>query len=103
MLGQEVQLENIVEDPSNEYDDDEDYDNEENESGDDTTEEEPCFSSDGCYEPETDTDSASEREEDLDSSDNRYWYILCTCYDLIKWFWFLIPKWIIFNLPERVN
>ena len=101
MLGQEVQLENIVEEPSNEYDDDEDYDNEENESGDDTTDEEPCFSSDGCYEPETDTDSASEHEEDLNSSDNRY--VLFTCYDLIKWFWFLIPKWIIFNLHERVN
>ena len=84
MLGQEVQLENIVEEPSNEYDDDddEDYDNGENESGDDTTEEEPCFSSDGCYEPETDTDSASEHEEDLDSSDNKY--VLFTCYDLMK-------------------
>ena len=68
MLGQEVQLDDIVEEPSNEYD--EDYDNEENESGDDTTEEEPCFSSDGCYEPETDTDSASEHDEDMHSSDN---------------------------------
>ena len=58
------------------------YHNKENESGDDTTEEEPCFSSGGCYEPETDTDSASEREEDLDSSDNRF--ILFTCYDPIK-------------------
>ena len=80
MLGQEVQLDDIVEEPSNEYD--EDYDNEENESGDDTTEEEPCFSSDGCYEPETDTDSASEHDEDMHSSDNRY--ISFTSCDLIK-------------------
>ena len=75
-----MQLDNIVEEPSNTYDD-EDYGNKENERKDDTTEE-PCFPSRGCYEPETDTDSASEREKDLDSSDNRY--ILFTWYDPIK-------------------
>ena len=39
-----------------------------------TTEEEPDFSSDGCYEPDNETDTASESEEDVDISGDRYMF-----------------------------
>lgn len=45
--------------------------NEESDSKHETTEEEPDFSSDGCYEPDTETDTAAEHKEDFDSSGDR--------------------------------
>ena len=52
----------------------------ENDGGDsqhETTEEEPDFSSDGTYEPDTENDTASEQEDDANFLGNRL--ILCTC------------------------
>ncbi|XP_078363789.1 uncharacterized protein LOC144648008 [Oculina patagonica] len=68
--GIDVPPEKIVDD--NEQHNDEENEHEDTESlPDETTEEEPDFSSDGYYEPETDMDTASEHEEDLDSAGDR--------------------------------
>ena len=73
LLGQEVPPVKVVEETCDSDDGEEDGNVHESDSQHETTEEEPDFSSDGCYEPD-ETDTASESEEDVDISGDRYMF-----------------------------
>ena len=76
LLGQNVSPVSVVEETCEE---EEESKSDQSDSHHETTEEEPDFSSDGCYEPDTETDTASENEEDVDISGDRY--TIFTYYD----------------------